>query len=69
MRMKMIKTAIRCPNNMVMVFDKKGEQVPEYQGQYQEVKESILRDALPDTVFGYLYDSGPELRKVPREEW
>ena len=69
MRIKMIKTAIRCANNMVMVFDKKGEQVPEYQGQYQEVKGSILRDALPGTVFVYLSDSGPELREVPREEW
>jgi len=65
----MIKTAIRCPNNMVMVFDKEGEQIPEYQGQYQEVKESILKDAPLDAVFGYLSDSEPELRKVPREEW
>jgi len=65
----MIKTVIRCPNNMVMVFDKEGEQIPEYQGQYQEVKESILKDAPLDAVFGYLSDSEPELRKVPREEW
>ena len=65
----MIKTVIRCPNNMVMVFDKKGEQIPEYQGQYQEVKESILKDTPLDTVFGYLSNSEPELRKVPREEW
>lgn len=65
----MIKTVIRCPNDMVMVFDRKGEQVPEYQGQYQEVKESILRDASIEAVFGYLSDSGPELREVPREAW
>jgi len=31
----MIKTVIRCQNDMVMVFDKKGEQIPEYQGQYE----------------------------------
>ena len=65
----MIKTIIRCPNNMVMVFDKKGEQIPEYQGQYREVKGSILKDAPLNAAFGYLFDSEPELRKIPREEW
>lgn len=65
----MIKTAIRCPDDMVMVFDKEGEQIPEYQGQYQEVKESILEDAPLNAVFAYLSDFEPELRKVPREEW
>ena len=65
----MIKTVIRSQNNMVMVFDKKGEQIPEYQGQYEEVKESILKDAPLNAVFGYLSDSDPELRNVSREEW
>ena len=65
----MIKTAIRCPNNMVMVFDDRGEQIPEYQGQYGGVKEDILRDTSLDTVFGYLSDYEPELREVPKEEW
>ena len=65
----MIKTVIRCPNDMVMVFDTKGEQIPEYQGQYQEVKEFVLKGAPLKAVFGYLYDSVPELRQVPREEW
>jgi hypothetical protein len=36
-----------------MVFDKKGEQIPEYQGQYQKVKESILKNTPPDATFGY----------------
>ena len=65
----MIKTVIRCPNNMVMVFDEKGEQIPEYQGQYEEAKESILKDAPPTSVFGYLSDFEPELQEVPRDEW
>ena len=65
----MIKTVIRCPDNMVMVFDNKGEQIPEYQAQYEEIKGSILKDAPLDAVFGYLHDSQSELRKVPREEW
>ena len=65
----MIKNAIRCPNNMVIVFDRKGEQIPEYQGQYEEVKENILKDAPLNTVFTYLSDFEPELQKVSREEW
>ncbi len=65
----MIKTVISFRNNMVMVFDKNGEQIPRYQGQYQKVKESILGDALPDTVFAHGYSDAGELREVPREEW
>lgn len=65
----MIKTVIRCSGDMVMVFDKKGEQIPRYQGEYQEVKGSILKDAPLDAIFGHLFSSQPELRKVPREEW
>ena len=65
----MIKTIIRCSENIVMVFDGKGEQIPQYQGQYEEVKENILKDAPLNAVFGYLCDYEPELRKVPREEW
>ena len=65
----MIKTAIRSQNNMVMVFDEDGEQIPEYQGQYEEVKESILKDAPPNAVFGYFPDYETELEIVPREEW
>ena len=65
----MIRTVIRCPDDMVMVFDREGEQIPEYQGQYHEVKERILADSAPGTVFGHLRNFEPELRKVPREEW
>ena len=65
----MIKTVMRFRNNMVMVFDKRGEQIPEYQGQYEKVKESILADALPDTIFALGFSDAGELREVPREEW
>lgn len=68
-RTKMIKSVIRCPNDMVIVFDKDGEQIPQYQGQYEEVRESILKNAPLNTVFAYLSDFEPELRKVPREGW
>ena len=65
----MIKTAIRFGNNMVMVFDKRGEQIPEYQGQYEKVKGSILGSALPDTIFALGFTDAGELLKVPRGEW
>jgi len=61
----MIKTVIQFRNNMVMVFDKKGEQIPRYHGQYEKVKESILRDAPPDTIFALGFTDAGELRKVP----
>jgi len=65
----MIKTVIRFQKNMVMVFDKQGEQIPEYQGRYEEVKEGISRDAPPDAVFAHGFTDDSELRKVPREKW
>ena len=70
----MIKSVIRLhnnmvQNNMVMVFDKNGEQIPEYQGQYEEVKDSILRDASADTTFAHGFTELGELQKVTREEW
>ena len=64
----MTKTVIRF-QNMVVVFDKKGEQMPEYQGQYEAVKESILGDAPPDAIFAHGLTDDGELRRVPREEW
>ena len=65
----MIKTAIRFKNNMVMVFDKRGEQIPKYQGQFEGVKESILRDAPPEAVFSHGFGDDFELKVVPREQW
>ncbi len=65
----MIKTAVRFRNNMVMLFDKRGEQIPEYQGQCEKVKKSILGGALPDTTFALGFTDAGELREVPREEW
>ena len=64
-----IKTVIRCPENWVMAFDKDGEQIPEYQGQYHLLRDTILDKAPPNAVFAHLLDSEPELRKVPRDKW
>jgi len=65
----MIKSVIRCPNNMVVVFDDDDEQVPEYQGKYEEVRERVLRDAPADTLFGLWFDYETDVRTVLREDW
>ncbi len=65
----MIRTAIKCQNGMVMVFDEKGEQLTEYQGQYEESKARILKDAPLNAIFGYFPEYKVELQIVPREEW
>lgn len=65
----MIKTIIRLRHDMVMVFDDEGEQVPKYQGQYQDVKTSILRDAPLDAVFARWVNCDTEPEAVCRERW
>ena len=65
----MIKTVIKSADGMVMVFDKMGEQIPQYQGQYKEVKALILKDDPPEARFGCFPNGGQELMIVPREEW
>lgn len=65
----MIRTVIRSRNNMVMVFDEGGEQIPGYQGQYKRVMENILIDAPLGALFmhGFAHTGG--WREIPREEW
>jgi len=65
----MIRSVIKTPNNMVMVFDENEEQIPEYQGRYEEVKERILKDAPPETIFGRWLDYETDIKTVSREEW
>ncbi len=64
----MIKTVIRLMDNMVIVFDRRGQQIPKYQRKYEEVGEKILRDAPPDAVFTHALASG-EFQIVSKEEW
>ncbi len=65
----MMNVVIRFQNAMVVVFDRSGEQIPEYQGQYEEVKEGILRDAPQEVVFTHGFTNLGELRRVSRDEW
>ena len=66
---QVINSVIKAESGMVLVFDDNGEQIPEYQGQYEEVKARILKNAPPSAVFSYAFDNETGLRTVPREEW
>jgi len=66
---QVINRVLKAQNGMVLVFDNKGEQIPEYQGQYNKIKPRILEDAPPGTVFSHALDGKAELRIVSREEW
>ncbi|MDP2664133.1 MAG: hypothetical protein Q8P08_01725 [bacterium] len=63
--MQKMKTVIRSEKGMVMVLDEQGEQIPEYQGQYEDVKDKVLRNARPTTQF---FDD-LMVAPVSREEW
>ena len=65
----MIQMVICFQNDMVMVFDAAGEQIPEYQGCYEDVRKSILRDAPSDAVFAYWFGNATESHAVSKEEW
>jgi hypothetical protein len=65
----MIKTVIRLSNNVVMVFDAEGEQIPEYQGEYESVREKILSDAPEETVFNHWFGYSLKPKPVLWEKW
>lgn len=65
----MIKTVIRIKNNMVLVFDENGEEMPIYQGYYDDVKKRILADAWPDSVFSNWFGYSFEAVVVSPEAW
>jgi hypothetical protein len=47
MQAKKITTIIQWQDGMVMVFDEDGEQMPQYQGRVDDVRDKILKVA-PD---------------------
>lgn len=65
----MIKSVVRCPNDMVLVFDENDEQLPQFQGPYPEVRERILRQASAETIFGNWSDLSQDVTPVSREDW
>ncbi|MBI4186756.1 MAG: hypothetical protein HY530_04535 [Chloroflexi bacterium] len=64
-----IKIVVKLGNGIVMVFDGRGEQIPEYQGWYSEVREKVLRDAPADAVFAHGCTSDGKPQEVPRAGW
>ncbi|MFA5309542.1 MAG: hypothetical protein WC370_08695 [Dehalococcoidales bacterium] len=65
----MIKTVIRIKNDMVMVFDENGREMPGYQGYYNDVKDRIMADARADAVFNHWFGHAlkPDVRAL--ETW
>ena len=54
---------------MVMVFDEDGEQIPQYQGHYNDVKEKILANAPAGSVFNHWFGHSPEPELVTGSAW
>jgi hypothetical protein len=65
----MIKTVIRTKNDMVLVFDENGEEMPLYQGYYQAVKDNILADARPGATFNHWFGCALESVVVSKDRW
>ena len=65
----MIQTAIRCPDDTVMVFDEKGKFLPGFQGSHESIKQTIFNNAQPNTMFSHYYDFESVLVYTPREAW
>ena len=65
----MIRTVIRVGNNMVMVFDEEGEQIPEFQGYYDDVKDGILANASGGAVFNHWFELSPRPEVVSPDAW
>jgi len=66
---QVINSVIKTQSGMVLVFDDKGEQIPECQGRYEKVRLRILKDAPTNAVFSHAFDCESDLKTVPREEW
>jgi hypothetical protein len=65
----MIKKIIRLRDDTVMVFDEEGEQLPEYQGRYPEVKEKILTDAPAGAIFNHWFSHSIKPDEVQTKSW
>lgn len=64
-----IKNVIRAEGNLVLIFDEAGEQITEYQGKYEDVKEHVLKDAPHDAIFAHWFKLDAEPETVLKKEW
>lgn len=66
----MIKEAILFENEMVMVFDENGEQIPEYQGRHSKVVAKVILNSTDKTVFKFAkWKESVVLVEVSKEQW
>ncbi len=65
----MIRKIIRLKNDMVMVFDEDGEQMPEYQGIYEDVRDRIIEDAPSGAIFNHWFGHSDKPRMVTAGRW
>ncbi len=65
----MIKTVIRIKNDMVLVFDENGEEMPFYEGYYSEVKDKILADVQPGSIFNHWFGYSLKPVIVSPDNW
>ena len=65
----MIKTVIRIENDLVMVFDENGEEMPEYQGIYDYVKDKIMDDATEESIFNHWFGHRFKPCTVEPDRW
>ena len=65
----MIKTVIRAANNMVFAFDEQGNQMPEFQGRYEEVKRKIEAETGTESAFIQWFGVSPEPDIVSKVNW
>jgi hypothetical protein len=65
----MIKTVIKAPNDMVITFDEQGNQIPEYQGRYEDVKRKIMAGTGTEAAFIHWLGVSPEPDIVSKVSW
>lgn len=64
----MIKEAVLFDNEMVIVFDENGQQIPEYQGRHSQVVTKIIQDSTDKTIFKFA-TWGQFAIEVSKERW
>lgn len=64
----MLKTVYLWANNFVTAFDEGGNQIPELQGKFFDVKDAILRSAMIQTKF-YLSDWSSSPVEITKEKF
>jgi hypothetical protein len=65
----MIKTVIRIESNIVFVFDEKGDELTEYQGEYENVKHDIMSNCNKDTIFIHWFGISQKPKITDKGKW